>query len=259
MSELLRIAVDPGNVLAREFTALEQMNLSFAVMQAANATAFGVRQHWAETMPRVFDRPTALTLKAVLVSKATKARPAATVYLRDEAFKGTPPAKYLLAQVTGGVRRHKAFEKRLMDAGVLPRGMFAVPGKGATLDAFGNLSGGTINALLSQLRARSDSAQNETAESAARRRRRQAKRGERAGDYFAAKTSGHLPAGVYQRVSTGFGSAIKSILHFVRPPSYTVRYEIFGLAERVYRQQFPFHFENELSKAVQTSKFRGQG
>jgi hypothetical protein len=209
-------------------------------------------------MPSVFDRPTSLTLKAILYKKATKALPAATIFVRDEAFKGTPPAKYLLAQVFGGTRRHKAFENRLMDAGVLPRGMYAVPGKGATLDAFGNLSGGTINALLSQLRARHDSAQNESAESAGRRRRRQAKRGERAGDYFAPRPGSHLAPGVYQRVSTGFGSGLKAILHFVRPPSYEVRFQIFGLAEGTYRQQFPFHFENELAKAIQTSKFRGQ-
>lgn len=255
----VRFEVDPSNLLTREFTALEQKNLPFATVQAANATAFAVRTRWAEVMPGIFDRPTALTLRAILFKKATKALPVASVFVREEAFKGVPPAKYLLAQVLGGVRRPKAFERRLQDAGVLPRGQYAVPGKGATLDAFGNLSGGTINALLSQLRARHDSAQNETPESRARRKRRQAKRGERAGDYFVPRAGSHLPPGVYQRITSGFGSALKSILHFVRPPSYQVRFDIFGLAQGTYRQQFPFHFENELAKAVATSKYRGQG
>ena len=64
---------------------------------------------------------------------------------------------------------------------------------------------------------------------------------------------------MYQRISTGFGSALRSVLHFVRSVSYTPRYRIYDLAERLYAREFPFHFERELAKAVQTSKFRGRG
>jgi hypothetical protein len=63
--------------------------------------------------------------------------------------------------------------------------------------------------------------------------------------------------GVYQRIRSGFGSAIASILVFVRRASYTPRYRIFDMAERLYRRQFAFQFERELEKAVQNSKFRG--
>ncbi len=257
---LIRIDVDPGGVLARQFTDLELKNLPFAARQAATATGFAVRERWYDVITRVFDRPTEITRKAPLVDKATKDKPYATVYLRDEAFKGTPPAKYLLAEVLGGVRRHKAFENRLIAAGILPANQFAVPGKGADLDGFGNIPGSRLNAILSQLRARFDPLQNETTTSRARRVKREKKVGSRRGDYLAVGPGAPngLVAGVYQRVSTAHGGAIKSILAFVRPPSYQVRYDIFGLAKGIYQQQFPFHFENELAKAVETSKFRGQ-
>lgn len=258
-ASLLRIDVDPSNVLAREFTELEQKNLPFAARMASNSTAFAVRDRWYDAIGQIFDKPTQLTRKAPLIQKATKERPYATVFLREEAAKGAPPAKYLLAQVLGGMRRPKAFENRLREKGILPAGMFAVPGKGIDLDAYGNLPGSRINQILSQLKARFDTQQNESDTSAGRRRRREAKKGERRGDYFAVtgRKANHLPLGVYQRVSTGFGGAIKSVLAFVKPPTYRVRYDIFNLAKGVYEQQFPFHFERELAKAVQTSKFRG--
>jgi hypothetical protein len=264
---MIRVDVDPGNVLQRGFSDLERRNLPFAVRQAVNQTAFAVRQGWAELMPKVFDRPTALTLRAVLYRKATSERSGAEIYIRDEAFKGTPPAKYLQAQVEGGNRRLKSVEKRLQASGHMPAGMYAVPGKGAKLDAHGNIPGSQINQVLSQLGARFDPLQNETEKSRGRRQRRQARKGERAGDYFAVGTRlrgkgkgrQHLPLGVYQRISTGFGGALRSVLHFVRSVSYRPRYRIFDLARRIYDREFPFHFERELAKAVQSSKFRGRG
>lgn len=257
---LLSINVDPDNVLARQFTALESKNLPFAVMQAANNTAYAVQQEWKRQMPRVFDRPTPLTQNAIVYRKATKQKLAAEVLVRDEAFKGTPPSKYLQAQVTGGQRNLKGFERRLAAQGILPTGMFAVPGKGVQLDAFGNLPARLYNPILSQLGARFDPLQNETDVSRKRRTKREAKRGDRAGSFFAVKQKrGRLLPGVYQRIATGFGKGLRSILIFVRAPVYKPRYRIFDLAERLYERQFKFQFERELAKAVQTSKFRGQG
>lgn len=252
--------VDEDNLFGRQLTDLERTQLPFAAMRAANETGFAVRRRWSEIMPRVFDRPTPLTQRAVMIRKATKQRPGAEIFLRDEAFKGTPPAKYLQAQVEGGTRRHKGMEKRLQAKGILPAGHFVVPGRGAQLDAYGNIPGRQVNAILSQLGARFDPAQNETATSRKRRHRRLARKGTRAGDYFALKKAyGRLVPGVYQRITTGFGSAVRSVLRFVRSVSYTPRYRIFDLAERIYAREFPFHFERELAKAVQTSKFRGRG
>lgn len=256
---LLKFDVDPDNVLSRQFTSLEKTQLPFAVAQAANNTAFAVREEWKRLMPRVFDRPTPLTQNAIVYRKATKQKPYAEVLIRDEASNGTPPARYLFAQVEGGQRLMKPFEKLLAAKGILPAGMNAVPGKGAPLDAFGNLAGGQLNKVLSQLGTRRDALQNQTDISALRRRKREKKRGDRSGDFFAVnKRRGRLLPGIYQRISSGFGSGLRSILIFVRRAAYKPRYRIFDIAQRMYARRFQFEFERELAKAVQTSKFRGR-
>ena len=255
--DLLKFEVDPDGVTGRVFTALEREQLPFACMQAANATAFGIRQKWADVMPRVFYRPTPLTQRAIVFEKATKAKPFAIVKVRDEAFKGTPPARYLLAQVQGGQRLAKPFENRLAAQGILPPGTHAVPGKGARLDAYGNLPGKDLNQILSQLGARFDPLQNETATSRARRQKRQAKSNR--SDYFALKQKrGGLRPGIYQRVRTGFGNGVAIILAFVRKAAYRPRYHIFQLAERMYPRLYAFHFENEMKKALANARTRGR-
>ncbi|HZF97083.1 MAG TPA: hypothetical protein VEY92_02360 [Pseudoxanthomonas sp.] len=257
---LIKVDVDRGNLLAREFTELERRNLPFALRQAVNATAFAVRQRWAEIASKVFDTPTPLTIKAAQYHKATFARPYAEIFIRDEALNGTPPAKYLQAQVAGGERARKGLEVLLQGQGCMPAGTFAVPGKGASLDAHGNLKRSQINQVLSQLGTRRDALQNESDTSRDRRRRRSAKRGTRGGEFFSInKRRGRLLPGIYERISTGFGSALKSLFVFVRAARYTPRYDLLGAAQKIFERQLPFHFKRELDKAVQTSKFRGRG
>ena len=260
---LIRIEVDADNVLARQFTELERQNLPFAVVQACNATAFEMRNRWAQTAGRVFDRPTALTVRASQYEKATKQKPYAVVKLRDEALNGTPPARYLLPQVEGGGRRTKGMEKLLQAKGAMPAGMFAVPGKGAQLDGYGNIKRSQVNQILSQLQARNDPLQNETEVSRRRRRRRGV------ADFFALKSKkGNLLPGIYQRREMAAGDAarraigatsrISSIFIFVRSVAYRKRYDIFGLAQRTWDKLMPFYFNRELQKALDTSKYRGR-
>ncbi len=257
---LVKITVDADNMLARQFTALERQNLPFAVRQAVNATAFAVRQRWAEIAPKVFDRPTPFTVRSALYNKATKAKPFAEIFLRDEMGDGTAPAKYLASQVQGGARTRKGIEILLQARGVMPAGTFAVPGKGASLDAYGNIKRSQINQVLSQLGARRDALQNETDTSRGRRRRRSAKKGTRGGEFFAIKQKrGRMLPGIYERILTGFGSTVKSLFIFVRTARYKPRFDIFGAAQKIYDRQLPFFFKRELDKAVQTSKFRGRG
>ena len=257
---LVQIEVDADNQLTRQFSDLERKNLLFASVQACNATAWEIRGAWQRTAPRVFDRPTQMTRNAAQFERASRAKPFAVIKLRDEAFKGTPPAKYLLAQVQGGERRRKSFEVLLQARGVMPTGMFAVPGRGAPLDQHGNVRGAELNRILSQLGARRDPYQNETETSRDRRRRRAEKRQQRGGDFFSlAQRRGRLLPGVYERLKSGFGSGVRSIFVFVSSARYQPRYDIFGLAQRTWDRLMPFYFNRELDKAVQTSKFRGRG
>lgn len=252
----IRIAVDADNMLGRHFTELERKNLPFAIVQACNSTAVEIRQQWANTAPRVFDNPTQITRKAAQYRKATKQKLYADIYLRDEASNGTPPAKYLQTEVEGGQRRKKGFELLLQQKGVMPPGMFAVAGQGAKLDQYGNVPARQISQVLSQLGARQDKLQNQT-DTSAKRRRAKSKRG---GEYFTVqKKRGRLLPGVYERITTAFGSAVRSIFIFTGKANYTPRYNIFALAQRSWDKLMPFHFNRELAKALETSKFRGRG
>src|SRR5690606_21355598 len=150
--------------------------------------------------------------------------------------------------------------------GVLPSGMYAVPGKGAPLDAHGNVPSGIVRQVISQLQAGQEAGyvSNETERTRKRRRRRGGH------DVFALKQKrGGLLPGIYQRLENAVGDAgrcglgvssrIRSLFVFVRAPQYRPRYEIFGMAARQYNKLMSFHFNRELDKAVQTSKFRGKG
>lgn len=250
----ISIQVDADDMLARQFTELERQQLPFAVMQACNDTAFEIRETWKRTAQRVFDRPRPITTNAVLYAKATKDRLYADVFIRDEATGGTPPARYLLPEVEGGARRLKPFERLLMARGVLPAGMFAVPGRGVPLDAHGNVPASVISKVLSQLGARRDPLQNETAASRARRRRRGAV--ERDYIYLERKRYRMLP-GIYELARTQFGGAVRSIFIFVRKVAYRPRYDIFGLAQRQWNRLMPFYFNRHLQRAIDNSRPRG--
>lgn len=251
---LIKIAVDADNMLGRQFSELERQNLAFAVMQACNATAVEIRQQWADTAPRVFSNPTPMTRRAAQYRKATKQKLYADIFLRDEASNGTPPAKYLQAEVEGGVRRKKGFEILLQQRGAMPAGMFAVAGQGAKLDQYGNVRAGQISQILSQLGARQDKYQNQS-DVSAKRRRTKRKRG---GEYFALpQKRGRLLPGIYERIATGFGSA-RSIFIFTPKANYKPRYNIFGLAQRAWDKLMPFYFNRELAKALESSKYRGR-
>lgn len=257
---LLRIDVDLGGALARQLTAIELDNLPFAARQAANATAVEIRETWARKSGTVFDRPTPLTSKAAQYEKATKSKPFATIKLRDEAAKGNPPSRYLAAQVMGGERGHKGMERLLEYAGIMPRGMFAVPGNSVNLDQFGNVGSGQVRKIISQLQAGREAGytSNESETTRNRRLSRQRKRGG-GGSYFAVtQKRGRMRPGVYERISFASGTAYRSVFIFVDRVTYKPRYDIFGMAEKRWQAVMPFFFERELAKAVENSRLRGR-
>lgn len=261
MSEVLKIAVDADDMLARQFTALEKQNLDFAIVQACNKTAFGVREAWQRAAPRVFDRPTPLTVNAALYTKATKQTLYAEIFIRNEASKGNSPAQYLNAEVQGGPRRPKGMERLLQSAGLMPQGSFAVAGNDAPRDQYGNVSAGQVRKILSQLRAGLEAGytSNETDAGRDKRLKRQRKRGGGGSFFVLQEQLGRLRPGIYERITFAQGSAVRALFIFTRGATYNRRYDIFEIAQKEWDKLMPFHFENELEKAVQTSIIRGRG
>ncbi|MCQ8811501.1 hypothetical protein NQU36_26175, partial [Escherichia coli] len=81
-----------------------------------------------EEMGRVFDRPINKTVKGTFVKPATKQSLVATLWIKDDFYTGTAVDQYLRAEIEGGPRRHKRFEKALIAAGIMPSDLYAVPG-----------------------------------------------------------------------------------------------------------------------------------
>ena len=160
--------------------------------------------------------------------------------LRDEATKGTPPAKYLNALIRGGRRRHKGFEKALIRAGIMRSDEYAVPGDDIRLNRFGNIPKGQFTKMLSQLKASPDAMQNATGSARSRA-------GRRGAAFFT------MPGfrGVMRR--TGKRS-MTVFLAFVKAPSYRKRLRFFETIDGVAKYRLKREFDYQLRKALRTAR-----
>lgn len=226
--------------------------LPFATAKAITATAQIAKQRLVEEMPKAFDRPTPYSLNSLFLRPATKASLSALIWLKDDAGKGTPAAKYLLPQIAGGQRRPKRFERALQMRGLLPPGRYALPGSAAKMDAYGNMNRGQIVQILSALGAaetRSGFLANRTAASKKR------KGGKRPEFFVGSPGNGKLPMGVWQRFTFGHGSAIKPVLIFpTKTPHYTQRYRFQEIADLVVKTEFASQFSAAYQQAIATAR-----
>lgn len=252
---MIRIRIDPGDRLQRSLSELARSQVPYAMRLASNDTAYQVRQAWKREIPRVFRRPVPLTRNAVLYSKADRSRSFAEVFIRDEAFKGTPPARYLAPQVFGGSRRHKRMEAAMRYRGLLRHDQYVVPARG-TLSTTGKLRGPMVTRLLAQVHASHDSYSNQSTASRTRRHRREERQTGYTTDHFALTNQhGKLPPGIYKRTNLGrLGSSVQPVLLFVRAPTYRERYDIFGLAERLFLERFTPNFDRAMDRALRTAR-----
>lgn len=225
---------------------------------ALNYLAFNTREALQREMKNLFDRPTNFTLKGVLVDKASAQKLQARVFLRDEAAKGTAPAKYLQAQIYGGGRRLKRFERALRANYILPAGMYAVPSKHAKLDRYGNFPRGELVRLISQVRGFGEQGYKANATDRSLQRRWKGTRQRRGSRYFVLpRQQGKLPPGIYLRKNYGDDSRVAHLAHggakpifiFVKQaPSYGARFPFKKIAARVVRDQLHKVFRSALKR-----------
>ena len=249
-------------------TALKRARsqVPFALARALTKTGQDVKEAQREEISRVFDRPTRYTQNAVYLRPATKTRLEAVVWLKD----GNRPTHYLLPQIEGGARPLKRFEQRLVRVGLMQPDERAVPGAGAQLDAFGNISRGPIAKILSQLKTAAVVGDTSNASDS---RRSRAKRAREA--YFVSRGPGtwtgkgswknglksqHLPRGVWVRRSFGpWGTAVKPVLLFVKKADYQPRFKFFEIGRRVVNQRFVANVNESWEIALRTARLSGQG
>lgn len=236
--------------LMPKLAAVGSRQAPFVVAMALTKTGQKAQAEVKKAMPQVFDRPTPYTLNSTFLRPATKTRLEALVKIKDEAFKGIPPNKFLHAQAFGGTRNLKRSERSLQIKGVLKDGMQVVPGKGATLDAYGNIRAGAMSKILSAVQASADPMQNETKAS----RKRGASRRRKAEYFVGAPGGGRLPMGVWQRTSFAFGSAIKPVLIFAKAGRYKKRLPFHDIVARVTREEFEAQLYIAIQRALATAR-----
>jgi hypothetical protein len=256
--------------------ALEDMRdqVPYATMVALNKTAAIAQEDVRKEMRRVFDRPTPWVLNSLRIKYAKKTSLEARVAFKDNDFYAIGANTMIDPHLVGGKRQFKAMEVRLRQLGALPDGWNAVPGGAADLDGYGNMSRGQISQLLNVLGAYQEAGYNKANHKTKDRLAKGTKRsygfeycisygtygrknygtkpGGRLG-YFQSSFN-HLPAGVWKRVKTGFGSSLKPVLIFVKGSKYKARLAFSAIVQAAVDKNFPTEFNTAYQQAMATAK-----
>ncbi|WP_341870009.1 hypothetical protein [Ectopseudomonas khazarica] len=211
--------------------ALKQLEPKLA--NAALADALNHTLNQAEPLVRaemrdVFDRPTPFTLNSIRKINARPNNLEAALWIKDDkdgaaTGKQFAPEDWVAPQVFGGGRQQRASETWLRQAGILPAGLFAVPGAGARLDKYGNMQRGHMMQILSGLKALNRSGSDHSATAS----RRSLRKGH-ALAFFVMKR-GRTPIGIAERR----GKSVSMVIAFVRQPQYRERLDFHGVVRRV--------------------------
>lgn len=242
----------------RGLDEIARRQVPFAAALAMTRTGQRVKAALVDEMKSSFDRPTPWTLNSLFMQKATKSRLETRVWVKDFAYKGIAPDKYLTPEIFGGKRSNKRFERALANKGFAEKGAKFVPGSGAKLDQFGNIDRGQVVQVLAALGAFGEQGYkaNMTDKGRARLAKGNAKKGVRGVTYFAgAPGGGKLPFGIWQRTSFGsLGSAIRPVMLKVDEPNYREEFDFFGVSRRVVNAKLADEFAQAMREAIQTAR-----
>lgn len=218
---------------------IHERQVPFATAVAMTKVAKRIEVEEKLHMQRVFNNPTRYTLGAQYVKPATRRNLRATVWLKGSNRKRD--RHYLDAHVYGGERENTNFEKRLISAGIMPRGYFAIPGRHMPRGRRGNVTRGMYQKVLAQLQANRDTASNASSSARSKRRRRN--------DAFFLQRD-RRPPGIWMRK----GNRVFLAFLFVPAVRYSRRFKFFPLANKVTSTLWQKTFDGELAKAIRTAR-----
>ena len=233
----------------------------YAASVALNGQAFQAMRDGRAAIQSGLDRPTRWTVTSWYVRRrATKAKLEAVVgwsdYLANK--QGNAADYYLAQQWTGGGRKHKAFENRLIRAGLMPAGMYAVPGRAAEelkmIDGNGNMKGSVLVAILSAVQAFRESGYTANASTRQSKRMSASKMAGRH-VYWAGKPGPNTPNGIWvldERHRKGRGR-LRPVIIFVRAPVYRAKLNMQRIASGAV-SGFPAAFERAYAAALATAR-----
>jgi hypothetical protein len=236
----------------KSYDAYGRDQLPFAQVLALTRTAQLVKAAEEREIRDSFDRPTPYTQKALFMRPATKANREAVVWLKDDrAGSGTPADVYLGPEIEGGGRKLKNFELALRSAGILPAGMFAVPGRAAKIDAYGNMNRGQLVQLLSYFRTFGTAGYSANITDAKKAKLARGTKSKQGFAYFVGRPGdGKAPLGIYQRVNFAHGTALQPLLIFVDGARYRGIFDFWSAARLTFEREWPGQIRQALSEAT---------
>ena len=235
----------------RALDVVSKRQIPFATVLMLNELAKSTKKSTEIDIKRNLDRPTNYAQRMMGVKFANKSSLTSQVNVRGSVSGGE--TKVLGHLFAGRGRSGKGFEGALVDKGIMPRGMWAMPGEGAPLDFFGNIKRSFIKQLISSLtgfKVEKKSAQFEN------RTRKQVK-GATTSQFFVVNKSkpGGLPLGIWQHVGFGSGKALRPIIIFVsREPVYDRYFNLGNAAQQVIARDARFEFDKAMRNAIATAK-----
>lgn len=248
---MISIKVDGVDSLLNRL-ALAPRQIEIATQRAMLKTAHQIKDAEKSEMQRVFDRPTRWTIGSMQVKVVRNMEIKVGIVDPEGAYKRAQ--SYLGTQVEGGARRQKAMERALAGAGLLPPGWYTVPGAGAKLDQYGNMSVGQIKQILSWFDAANRSAGSQQNMGQAGRDRRRKGTRTRVGFEYVAIVPGRgskLTPGIYQRFFFGMGRSIKPILIFVSGTRYKPRFDFGRVAQQTYDRVWPVEAAAAIQREIE--------
>ena len=240
---------------AKAMISGQSRQIPFATSLAINAVAKAIDDEQRKTIGSTFDKPKAETVKATYVIRSDKNNLTATVGLKDRSRRGAPAAEYLapnLGKSGRTPRNYKRSEYMLRTAGILPAGLYTVPGKEAKLDAYGNMSRGQIVQILSYFRTFGNTALNTKRMNATDKYLAKAAKQQR--QYFVVPVNDRkskLYPGIWQEAP---GRTLAPILMFVSRPVYNAVYDFYGTGKEIVDRRFDEEFRRAWRQAVSTAR-----
>ncbi|MBC3927785.1 hypothetical protein [Undibacterium sp. CY21W] len=136
------ISVRGVSEMVSNFNEFTVNQAPFAMARALTATAKAASAAVTDHIAMVFDQPTTFTKRAMGFSPADKTTLKASVYVKDI------QASYLVAEMDGGLRGFKTFEEKFGGKDAVE---YAMPGKDAKRNSFGNMTKAQIVKLANQI------------------------------------------------------------------------------------------------------------
>ena len=221
----IKLSIDQDLKGFERFTKNYRKQLPFATSLALNDTGFDMRQAFNKGTLSVFHKPTTFTQKAFLTTKSKKTNLIVHVFAKDK--EGSDAARYLRFGVQGGARPPKGFERYfagLPNDKTIDR--YFMPTRQTKRDGKGNITRATLKKLSTRV----------TTGTA----------------FIGTPRNSTRPPGLYVREKNN-----KLLAKFIttnRKPTYTGRFNLQVIGDKVIRRRFNQHFDKAMSKAIATAK-----